>query len=252
MSAKHLEILPVEGLPEVGETFNIGKSIAAAIELEQNDVIAVSQKIVSKSEGRVVRLEDVDPGAEALDLAVRTGKDARLVQLILDESRGLIRVDEERGILIAETNHGFICANAGIDQSNTADEGQAVLLPLDPDGSARRIRVEIEVAASITSAVVITDSFGRAWRQGQSEVAIGCAGIDPLEDWRGKEDSRGRVLTATLIATADQIAAASDLARSKSNGVPAAVIRGLGDQVTEADGPGCAAQLRDAGDDLFR
>ena len=245
-------ILPVEGLPEVTVAFNLGKAIAGAIRLEDGDVVAVSQKVVSKSEGRVVRLDQTDPGSEAISLAARTGKDPRLVQHVLNETRELVRVDEERGILITETHHGFICANAGIDQSNTAGPDEAILLPLDPDGSARRIRVEMEIASGIRAAVVVTDSFGRAWRHGQVETAIGCAGINPLDDWRGESDQRGRELTATVIAIADQIAAASDLVRSKTDGVPAVVVRGLGSHVTEGDGPGCAAQLRDAGDDLFR
>lgn len=246
------QILPVEGLPEVTVTFNLGKAIAETINLVDGDIVAVSQKVVSKSEGRVVRLDQTDPGPEAVSLAGRTGKDPRLVEHILNESLGLVRVDEERGILITETHHGFICANAGIDQSNTANSDEAVLLPLDPDGSARRIRVELETAAGVKAAVLVTDSFGRAWRHGQSEVAIGCAGINPLDDWRGQDDQRGRELTATVVALADQLAAASDLVRSKTDGVPAVVIRGLDRFVTEDDGPGCAAQLRDPADDLFR
>lgn len=247
-----LTILPVEGLPEVPAAFNLGEAIANRVTLKSGDIVCVSQKVVSKAEDRVVRLDQTDPGPDAISLAARTGKDPRLVQHILDESRELVRIDESRGILVTETHHGFICANAGIDQSNTAAGEEAILLPLDPDGSARRIRVELETASGATVAVLVTDSFGRAWRQGQSEVAIGCAGIDPLDDWRGKSDRRGRELTATVIAIADQLAAASDLARGKSDGVPAVVVRGLGRLVTDEDGPGCAAQLRDAADDLFR
>ena len=245
-------IIPVEGLPEVTETFNIGKAIAERVQMTDGDIVAVSQKIVSKSEGRVVRLDETDPGPDAVSLAARTGKDPRLVQHVLNESRNLIRVDEQRSVLITETHHGYICANAGIDQSNTAGENQAILLPLDPDGSARRIRVELETASGVKAAVVVTDSFGRAWRHAQVETGIGCAGIDPLDDWRGQEDQRGRELTATVIAVADQIAAASDLVRTKTDGVPAVVLRGLDHFVTEDDGPGCAAQLREPGDDLFR
>lgn len=245
-------IIPVEGLPEVTLAFNLGKAIAGNVQLTDGDIVAVSQKVVSKSEGRVVRLDETDPGNDAVALAARTDKDPRLVQHILNESRSLIRVDEERGILITETHHGFICANAGIDQSNTTGPDEAILLPLDPDGSARRIRVELETASGVKAAVVVTDSFGRAWRHGQTEIAIGCAGIDPLDDWRGQGDQRGRELTATVIATADQVAAASDLVRSKTDGVPAIVVRGLDRHVTEDDGPGCAVQLRDSGDDLFR
>lgn len=247
-----LSAYPVEGLPEVTEAFNIGQAISEHFDLVEGDILAVSQKVVSKSEGRVVRLDRTDPGEEAISLAGRTGKDPRLVQHIIDESRELVRIDEPRGILITETHHGFICANSGIDQSNTTGEEEAILLPLDPDGSARRIRVEVEVAAGVHTAVIVTDSFGRAWRQGQSEVAIGCAGIYPLDDWRGRKDQRGRELSATVIAVADQIAAASDLVRTKDSGIPAVVIRGLDRLVTEEDGPGCVAQLRTAHEDLFR
>lgn len=252
MDRAPIEIVPVEGLPEVGEGFNLGRAISESIDLAEGDVVCISQKVVSKSEGRVVRLDRTDPGPGAVELAGRTGKDPRLVEHILRESREVVRIDEARGILITETHHGFVCANAGIDQSNTAREEEAILLPLDPDGSARRIRVELEAAAGVHAAVLITDSFGRAWRQGQVEVAIGCAGIDPLDDWRGREDSRGRELAATVIGIADQVAAASDLARGKTDGVPAVVVRGLGHHVVEGDGPGCAAQLRDRGEDLFR
>ncbi|HMT06244.1 MAG: coenzyme F420-0:L-glutamate ligase [Solirubrobacterales bacterium] len=252
MDRNLLEILPVEGLPEVDVAFNLGNAIAERITLSEGDIIAVSQKIVSKSEGRVVRLDQTDPGPAAVALAGRTGKDPRLVQQILNESREVIRIDEERGILITETHHGFVCANAGIDQSNTANEDEAILLPLDPDGSARRIRVELEAASGKMTAVVVTDSVGRAWRLGQSEVAIGCAGFDPLDDWRGKADQRGRELSATVIAIADQIAAASDLVRGKASGIPAVVVRGLERFVTESDGPGCVSQLRDIRNDLFR
>lgn len=245
-------VIPVEGLPEVTPNFSIGKAIAGQTPLEDGDIVAISQKIVSKSEGRVVRIGETEPGPEAAGLAARTGKDPRLVQHIIDESRSVIRVDEQRGILITETRHGFICANAGIDQSNTAAEDEAILLPLDPDGSARRIRLELGTASPVRTAVLITDSFGRAWRQGQVEVAIGCAGIQPLDDWRGEKDQRGRELSATVIGLADQLAAASDLVRSKTDGVPAVIIRGLGHFVTTEDGPGCAAQLREPADDLFR
>lgn len=247
-----IAVLPIEGLPEVGAGFGLGSAIAERVGLIEGDIVAISQKVVSKSEGRVIRLDQTDPSPEAVSLADRAEKDPRLVQLILDESRSLVRVDEQRGILITETRHGFICANAGIDQSNAAEEGQAILLPVDPDASARRIRDEVVSAAGVTVAVVVTDSFGRAWRHGQCEVAIGCAGIDPLDDWRGSTDQRGRELAATVIAVADQIAAASDLVRSKTDGIPATVVRGLQRFVTLEDGPGCVSQLRTASEDLFR
>lgn len=252
MGREPIEVIPVAGLPQVGEAFNLGRAICESAEIADGDIVCISQKVVSKSEARVVKLDRTDPGPEAIALAGRTGKDPRLVEHILRESRELVRIDEDRGILITETIHGFVCANAGIDQSNTAGENEAILLPLDPDGSARRIRVELEVACGARTAVLVTDSFGRAWRQGQVEVAIGCAGIEPLDDWRGRTDSRGRELAATVIGVADQIAAASDLARQKTDGIPVVIVRGLDRYVGEGDGPGCAAQLRDRGDDLFR
>ena len=165
------------------------------------------------------------------------------MELILRESVELVRADAGR--LIARTRHGFVCANAGVDQSNAGGEELAVLLPVDPDGSAPRLRRRLGCA------VVISDSFGRAWRVGQAEVAIGCAGLAPLEDWRGRPDSAGRVLHATQIALADEAAAAADLVRGKDTGEPAVRLRGLERHVLAADGPGAAALLRAAEQDLF-
>jgi len=162
----------------------------------------------------------------------------------------------EGGVLITETHHGFVCANAGVDSSNMPDEHTVCLLPEDPDASARRIRAELRAASGVGVAAVATivaDSFGRAWRLGQAEVAIGCAGIAPLDDWRGRSDTGGRPLEATAIATADEAAAAADLVRDKVSRVPVAIVRGLGRHVTEEDGPGAAAELvRPRGEDLFR
>jgi coenzyme F420-0:L-glutamate ligase/coenzyme F420-1:gamma-L-glutamate ligase len=245
-----LELIPVAGLPEVAENDALGRLVADRIELELGDVVVVSQKIVSKAEGRVRRLADVEPGDRAREVGARLDKDPRLVQLVLDESRSIVRA--ERGVLIAETRGGWICANAGIDSSNVAEEGTVTLLPADADASARRIRAEIREASGVAPAVVVSDSFGRPWRLGQAEAAIGCAGLDPLEDWRGREDAQGRPLAATLVAVADEAAAAADLARRKDEGVPAVVIRGLADRVTDGDGPGAAALRRPADDDLFR
>jgi coenzyme F420-0:L-glutamate ligase/coenzyme F420-1:gamma-L-glutamate ligase len=206
-------------------------------------VLVIAHKAVAKAEGRVVALAGVEPGARARALAAAHGKDARLVELILNESVELVRADAGR--LIARTRHGFVCANAGVDQSNAGDEQQAVLLPLDPDESARVLR------ARLGCAVVIGDSFGRPWRVGQIDVAIGCAGIAPLEDWRGRPDRAGRLLHATQIALADQIAAAADLVRGKDTGQPAVRLRGLERHVLRVDGPGVAALLRPADQDLF-
>lgn len=248
MSAE-LRVLPVEGLPEVTEGMKLGELIAERAELQDGDIVVISQKIVSKAEGMVRRLAEVQPSERAQELAKRLGKDAALVELILSESREILR---EYRVLITETHHGFICANAGIDTSNLPEEGTACLLPADPDVSARTIRNELTAAIEGTIAVVIADSFGRAWRLGQSEVAIGCAGLTPLDDWRGREDASGRELSATVIAIADEVAAAADLVRSKDSGVPAAVVRGLGRHVGAEDGPGAAALRRPPGEDLFR
>jgi coenzyme F420-0:L-glutamate ligase/coenzyme F420-1:gamma-L-glutamate ligase len=178
-------------------------------------------------------------------LAKKLGREAELVQLVLSESREVLR--EER-VLITETHHGFVCANAGIDSSNLPEDGTVCLLPEDPDASARRIRAEIGGRI----AVVIADSFGRAWRLGQAEVAIGCAGLQPLDDWRGRQDASGRELSATVIAIADEVAAAADLVRSKDESIPAAVVRGLARYVEAEDGPSAAVLRRPPGEDLFR
>jgi len=240
----------VEGLPEFSPGLEIGAEIAARTELREGDVVVVSQKIVSKAEGRVRDLAAVSPGAEARELAARLEKDPAMVQLVLEESAEVLRA--ERGVLIVETVHGLVCANAGIDSSNLAAEGTVCLLPEDPDASARRIRAELGAGGATRLGVVVADSFGRAWRLGQAEVAIGCAGLAPLDDWRGRRDAGGRELEATLIAIADEAAAAADLVRDKASGTPAAVVRGLGHHVGAEDGPGAAALRRPRGEDLFR
>lgn len=246
MSTDELRVIPIEGLPEFVEGMGVGAEIAARAELEDGDVLVISQKIVSKAEGQLRKLSAVLPGAEARKLAAVLGKEPALIELILEESKEVLRA--ERGVLIVETNHGFICANAGIDSSNLPDPDTVCLLPEDPDASSRRIRSEIET----TIAVVISDSFGRAWRIGQAEVAIGCAGLVPLDDWRGRRDSSGRELEATLIAVADEAASAADLVRGKDSGVPAVIVRGLGRHVSDEDGPGAAALRRPRAEDLFR
>ena len=249
-AAGELRIVPVAGLPEFAEGMRVGEEIAGRAEFEDGDVVVVSQKIVSKAEGRVRKLSAVTPGAEAQQLAARLGKEPALVELILAESREVLRA--ERGVLITETHHGFVCANAGIDSSNLPDADTVCLLPRDPDASARRIRAEIAAASGTSVGVVVADSFGRAWRLGQAEVAIGCAGLAPLDDWRGRRDAGGRELEATVIAIADEAAAAADLVRDKASGVPAAILRGLATQVTADDGPGAAALRRPRDEDLFR
>jgi coenzyme F420-0:L-glutamate ligase/coenzyme F420-1:gamma-L-glutamate ligase len=219
---------------------------AAPEDLGAGDVLVVAHKVVSKAEGRVRSLDEIEPGERALALAAEHGKDARLVQAVLDESTQVLRA--VGGVLICETRHGFVCANAGIDQSNAARPGELVLLPVDPDASARSLRAAI----GARPAVVIADSFGRAWRLGQTDVAIGAAGLAPIDEWIGRPDAYGRELRATSIAIADAAAAAADLARAKDSRQPVVLVRGLRRYVTEADGPGAAALRRPPEQDLFR
>jgi coenzyme F420-0:L-glutamate ligase/coenzyme F420-1:gamma-L-glutamate ligase len=197
--------------------------------------------VVSKAEGRVVDLSTIEPGERARTF----GRDPRLVQVILDESAEVLRDDR---VLISVTRHGFVCANAGVDQSNVPGDDSVVLLPLDPDASARDLRARLPGRPG----VIVSDTFGRAWRVGQVEVAIGIAGVQPLDDWRGRTDAEGRELAATVLATADAIAAASELARAKDSREPVVIVRGLGRWVTDADGPGAAALIRAREEDLFR
>ena len=254
MSARII-IVPLAGLPELRPADPLGELIVeagerAGAQLADGDVVCISQKAVSKAEGRIRDLAGVEPSPHALDLAHRLGKDARLVQLILDQARSVIRA--EHGVLIVETRSGWICANAGIDASNVPGDDRVTLLPEDADRSARRLRAEIADRCGHHPAVVISDSFGRPWRLGQVDVAIGCAGLSPLDDRRGTADRQGRRLTATVVAVADEVAAAADLGRAKEDGVPAAVVSGLGRHVTGADGPGAAALRRARARDLFR
>ena len=244
------EALP--GLPEVQPGDDLAALLAASAEriggLRASDVLCVAHKVVSKAEGRMRRLADVAPGARARELAERYDRDPRHVQCVLDEAADVLRADAGR--LICRTRHGFVCANAGVDRSNAGAEDTAILLPSDPDASARALREKLGCA------VVITDSFGRPWRIGQAEVAIGCAGLRVLDDWRGRVDGTGRELHATLIAVADEAASAADLARAgKDAGEPAVRLRGLERFVLGAGeaGPGAVSALvRPLDQDLFR
>jgi coenzyme F420-0:L-glutamate ligase/coenzyme F420-1:gamma-L-glutamate ligase len=250
MSARELVLRPIAGLPEVTEGADLGALIAAAAEPGDGDVVVVSQKAVSKAEGRIRRLDQVEPSERARELAAKTGKDPALVELALEESRAVIRAAP--GVLITETRGGWVCANSGIDSSNVGGEGRVALLPVDADESARRIRSGVRAAAGHAPAVVVADSFGRPWRLGQADVALGCAGIAPLDDWRGRLDAGGRELSATAIAVIDELAAAADLVRDKDSRVPGAVVSGLEHLVTADDGPGARALQRPVGEDLFR
>lgn len=213
-------------------------------------MIVVAHKAVSKAEGRLRRLAEVEPGERARELAAAHGKDPAVVQVVLDESAELLRA--ERGVLICVTRHGFVCANAGVDASNAAHADELILLPLDPDGSARALRARIAELRGVRPAVIVADSFGRAWRVGQTDVALGIAGLVPVDDWRGRRDSSGRELRATAIAVADSVAGAADLARAKDSRRPAVLVRGLAHLVTHEDGPGAAALRRPRDEDLFR
>jgi coenzyme F420-0:L-glutamate ligase/coenzyme F420-1:gamma-L-glutamate ligase len=223
---------------------------AAPPDLADEDVLVVAHKVVSKAEGRLRSLQSISPGPPARALAAEHRKDPRLVQAVLDESAELLRAHD--GVLICETRHGLVCANAGVDQSNASNEGELVLLPDDPDASARRLREGIAAALGVRPAVVVADSFGRAWRLGQTDVAIGAAGLVALDQWIGRPDAYGRELRATSIAIADAVAAASDLARAKDSRRPAVLVRGLAHHVTTGDGPGAAALRRPRAQDLFR
>jgi coenzyme F420-0:L-glutamate ligase/coenzyme F420-1:gamma-L-glutamate ligase len=242
-----VEILPVMGLPEIEPGTDLASAILATLraqhlELEDGDVVVVTQKIVSKAEGCIVSLDSVEPSALARTWAERFDKDPRVVELALRESKRIVRM--ERGVLISETRHGLVCANAGVDCSNVGS-GRATLLPPDPDASAERIRRGLQARVG----VVITDTFGRAWREGQTNVAIGVSGIQPLRNFEGVVDPTGYQLRVTLLATADEIAGAAELVMGKLDRVPVAIVRGLADIL----GDGSSQQLvRPAATDLFR
>jgi len=256
----------LSGIPEVRAGDDLAALILAALDGERpgaGHVLAIAHTAVSKAEGAVIALADVSPSERARELSAGTAaeqrRDPRVVQVVLDESAEVLRA--ERGVLICRTRHGFVCANAGVDASNASPEGGTetlILLPRDPDASARRIRARLrELSGSdgrqpLAPAVLITDSFGRAWRHGQLDVAIGLAGMQPLDDWRGRTDASGLELKATWLAVADAAAAAADLARAKDSREPVVILNGLERYVTDQDGPGAAALLRPLEEDLFR
>ena len=243
----------LDGLPEIHAGDDPAELLAAAMPPgapTPRDVVIVAHKFISKAEGRTRALSQVAVSERARALAAELEKDPRHVQVVLDETREVRRAT--RGVLISVTHHGFVCANAGVDASNAPDDDTVILLPVDPDDSARRLRDGLRARLGVAPAVLITDSFGRAWRNGQVDVAIGCAGLAPLEDWRGRTDARGRELKATWIAVADELAAAADLARDKDAMQPAVLVSGAGRHVTAEDGPGILPLLRDSATDLFR
>ncbi len=246
-----VEVFPLKGLPEVGKGSDVAELVIAAlgrsgIRLKDRDIVVVTQKIVSKAEGHVVRLSEVIPGKRAEILAKAEGKDPRLMELVLRESVRIVR--SGHGVVITETKHGFVCANSGVDQSNVG-KGYASLLPVDSDLSARRIRRTLEDRTGRRLAVVVTDTFGRPWRRGQTDAAIGCSGIDPLVSFRDKVDMFGYALRVTEPAVVDEVAGAAELAMGKLDRVPVAVVRG----VKYADGEGGVRSLiMQRERDLFR
>ncbi len=241
-----ITVIPVEGLPEIAEGADLGAAIAGAVELQSGDIVVIAQKAVSKAEGRVIRLDSVEPSRRARELA-GPETDLRQLEVILSETARIVR--SRGGLVIAETRHGFVCASAGVDHSNAVEEGTVILLPLDPDESARRIRASLRRHAGLELAVIVTDSFGRPFRRGTTDIAIGVAGLAPLRDLRGTLDRAGKRLRSTQVAVADEIAAAADLVRAtKSDGVPVVIVRGIA-----AAGDGSAAELVIPADrDLFR
>ncbi|HXI91478.1 MAG TPA: coenzyme F420-0:L-glutamate ligase [Blastocatellia bacterium] len=233
-----IELIGVPGIPEVAEGDDLAALTVralrnAGLEVVDGDVLVVAQKIVSKAEGRIVRLDSVEPSARAQEWASAYDKDARVVEVVLRESKRIVRM--ERGVLIAETEHGFVCANAGVDTSNVA-EGAVTLLPKDPDASARQIRSELEAAFGVRIAVIVSDTFGRPWREGLVNVALGVSGISPLIDYRGQKDSHGNALKVTVIAIADELASAAELVMKKSAGIPVAIVRGFDYESRDASG----------------
>ena len=246
-------LTPIEGMPEIAPGDDVGALIVDAVArqrtpLQDADVLIVTQKVVSKAEGRIVDLRTVTPSALAADFAGRWDKDPRVVEVALSEAVRVVRM--ESGVLITETRHGFVCANSGVDGSNvgSASGDVVTLLPEDPDASARRIRDRVrEVGAEV--AVIVSDTFGRPWREGAANIAIGVAGMEPLWDYRGLEDTDGRELHSTVVAVADELAAAAELVMKKLDRVPAAIARGYAYTPGES---GIAPIIRERAKDLFR
>jgi len=217
-------VIGVEGLPEIEEGFDLAALIVRAVPLEDGDVVVIAQKVVSKAEGRVRTLEDVE--ASRFAQGISGGRDPRQTEVILSETARIVRLRPP--LLIAQTRHGFVCASAGVDASNAPESGTLVLLPEDPDASAARLRDGLRERTGREVGVVVSDSFGRAWRQGTTDVALGVAGLPALLDLRGERDAAGYELRSTQIAVADEIAGAAELVLGKTRGVPAAIVRGLG------------------------
>jgi len=241
-----LEIIPIKIQREIGIDTNFVDLILESSEINDGDILVFSQKIVSKSEGRILSLSSVNPSLLANGIASSYGKDPRLVELILSESKRIVRM--ENGIIIVETKHGFVCANAGIDESNVQD-GYAALLPENPDKSANLLKERIEQKTRKNIAVIISDTFGRPFRLGQTNVAIGIAGLEPVLDYNGKPDTFGKIMQVTAIAIADEICSASELVMGKVEKCPIAIVRNYNFNLSDAK---IQKLLRSEHDDLFR
>ncbi len=247
-----LRIIPVRGIGEVQPGDDLAALIEAALEhsalrLEAGDVLVVTQKIVSKAEGRIVNPDEITPSAFAHTIAVQGRKDAHYQEVVLRESRRIVKMD--KGVLITETHHGLICANAGVDESNVAGGRIVTLLPTDPDQSARHLRQALRERSGVEVAVIISDTFGRPWREGQVNIAIGLAGINPLTDYAGIDDPYGYTMHASMIAIADELASAAELVMGKIDGVPVAIVRGFAYTPTESS---AQRLVRNPAFDLFR
>jgi coenzyme F420-0:L-glutamate ligase/coenzyme F420-1:gamma-L-glutamate ligase len=242
-----IQIVGVEGLPEIEAGADLGALISDATELADDDIVVVTSKIISKVEGRTVELGDVTPSDFAVEWAARWDKDARVVELVLAESRRIVRMVGP--VLITETRHGFVCANSGVDESSSGAAGRAVLLPLDPDASARRLRQRFRELGTDVG-VVISDTFGRPWREGQTDVAIGIAGIAPLRSYIGETDPHGHEFRVQELCVVDELAAAAELIKGNTSRVPVAVVRGYPWQRDES--ASMASVVREAEKDLFR
>lgn len=251
MAHPAIQIIPLAGLPEIAPGDDLSRLIAEAakrqdLRISEGDIFVVAQKIVSKAEGKIVRLDSIEPSTRARQWAAEYQKDARVIELVLSEAIRIVRM--ERGVIVAETRHGFVCANAGVDVSNTP-EGTAILLPDDADRSARTIQAQLKRDFGVHVAVIVADTFGRPWREGLVNVALGVAGIAPLMDYRGKRDTSGKTLQATVIAQADELASAAELVMGKTDGVPVAILRGVAP--VEESGSG-RDLIRPAATDIFR
>jgi coenzyme F420-0:L-glutamate ligase/coenzyme F420-1:gamma-L-glutamate ligase len=248
----NLTLTPVEGMPLVKQGDNLAQLLTRALEksglaLAHGDIVVICQKIVSKSEGRLVDLKEVEPSELAINYAKRWDKDPRAVEVVLRQTSRIVRMD--RAVLIVETGPGWVCANAGVDESNSMSDDCAILLPADPDASAERIRAELKRLTGVELAVLITDTFGRPWRDGLTEICLGIAGMNPMLDLRGTTDLAGRELHHTVVAIADEIASAAGLLMGKAAAIPAVIVRGY---KYDPSGGSAKALIRPAEADLFR